>query len=345
METPIFQPNFNPSDHIVETVTQHKTIPHGEKVMHDNLYNVDIFSDNRVEKTPLFAEQVFGRKMQLNNWFGLKNTKTQDLLDCSPCSDTYKLINHEDLFHEQAKMIYESELPTDNITVVDYLYEKGRRAKREIYFNDLTTTVGSSNDRVKCRIDVFNSVDLSWQFQVFSGAYRSLCRNTLVFGGFKTYQQKARHTKNLDATSLLGKATYSLENWNENKELMNTWRNCKISEKQYLDLVSNSTLCTVANSKSAIALWQGDRRVNTSLLDYLFKVYRNESEGRNTLWSAYNSLTHWATHTNETYRNEEGRLCHTGTNDAKIHVVQNKRNELVRSLLNSNNWKALEMVA
>ena len=242
-------------------------------------------------------------------------------------------------------MIYESELPTDNITVVDYLYEKGRRAKREIYFNDLTTTVGSSNDRVKCRIDVFNSVDLSWQFQVFSGAYRSLCRNTLVFGGFKTYQQKARHTKNLDANSLLGKATYSLENWNENKELMNTWRNCKISEKQYLDLISNSTLCTVANTKSAIALGQGDRRVNTSLLDYLFKVYRNETEGRNTLWSAYNSLTHWATHTNETYRNEEGRLCHTGTNDAKIHVVQNKRNELVRSLLNSNNWKALEMVA
>ena len=104
-ETPIFQPYFNPREHTVETVSEYKTIPHGEKVMHNNLFNVDIFSDNRVEKTPLFAEQVFGRKLPLNNWFGLKNTKTEELLDCSPCSDTYKLINHEDLFHEQAKMI------------------------------------------------------------------------------------------------------------------------------------------------------------------------------------------------------------------------------------------------
>ena len=96
-ETPIFQPYFNPREHTVETVSEYKTIPHGEKVMHNNLFNVDIFSDNRVEKTPLFAAQVFGRKLRLNNWFGLKNTKTQDLLDCSPCSNTYKLINHEDL--------------------------------------------------------------------------------------------------------------------------------------------------------------------------------------------------------------------------------------------------------
>jgi hypothetical protein len=233
---PIFQPNFRPEDHIstrtydnygeytsddkyiqrndvVSNTVQHKTIPYGEKVMHHDLYNVDLYADNTVEKTELYAEQVFGRKMLLNNWYGLKNSKTEELLDCSPCTGTY------------------------NITVIDYLYEKGRRAKREIYFNDLVTTIGSEKDKVKCRMDIFNSVDLTWQFQVFSGAYRNLCRNTLVFGGFKTYQQKARHTKNLDVDALLGKATYSLENWNENKEQMNQWRKSRITDEQFVKLL------------------------------------------------------------------------------------------------------------
>ena len=43
-------------------------------------------------------------------------------------------------------------------------------------------------------------------FQVFSGAYRDLCRNTLVFGGQKAYHQQAKHTRNLSTTALMTKA-------------------------------------------------------------------------------------------------------------------------------------------
>ena len=60
--------------------------------------------------------------------------------------------------------------------------------------------VGRNNDEVTCRLDVFNSVDMSWAFQVFSGAYRTLCRNTQVFGGEKSYQQKHLHTSNYEGT-------------------------------------------------------------------------------------------------------------------------------------------------
>mgnify|MGYP003114208472 FL=1 len=368
-DVPIFQPNFRPEDHIttrtfddygeynsddlyvqqndigLQNVAQHKYIAHGEKVMHHDLYNVDLYADNTVEKTELYAYETFGRKIRLNNWYGLKNSKTEELLDCSPCTETYKLVNHSDLFYKQADMIYNSELPTDNITVIDYLYEKGRRAKREIYFNDLVTNVGSEKDRVKCRVDVFNSVDLTWQFQVFSGAYRNLCRNTLVFGGFKTYQQKARHTKNLDVNALLSKATYSLENWNENKEQMNQWRKSRITDDQFVKLLSNSNIGTTKNTPSRIMLGENERVPNRTLIDYLCQVYQKETEGKNTLWGAYNALTHWSTHTNRTYENSDGKTCHTSTKDAKIHVVQNKRNELVRSLLNSDQWITLECVA
>ena len=194
-------------------------------------------------------------------------------------------------------------------------------------------------------MDIFNSVDLTWQFQVFSGAYRNLCRNTLVFGGFKTYQQKARHTKNLDVDALLGKATYSLENWNENKEQMNQWRKSRITDQQFVKLLASSDLGTIKNTPSRIMLGEDKRVPNKSLIEYVCQVYDKETEGKGTLWGAYNALTHWSTHTNRTYINSDGKTCHTSTKDAKVHVIQNKRSELVRNLLSSNDWISLECVA
>ena len=76
------------------------------------------------------------------------------------------------------------------------------------------------NDLLNVALDVFNSVDMSWAFQVFSGAYRSLCRNTQVFGGEKAYQQKHLHSKNLNVDALLNNANTSLSAWNNNKEQM-----------------------------------------------------------------------------------------------------------------------------
>ena len=45
------------------------------------------------------------------------------------------------------------------------------------------------------------------------------------------------------------------------------------------------------------------------------------------------------------YQNSDGKTCHTSTKDAKVHVIQNKRSELVRNLLSSNDWISLECVA
>ena len=89
-------------------------------------------------------------------------------------------------------MVADSGLPTSNLEIIDRLYDGGLRAHRTIMFHDLDAVVGNSDDRVVCRMDVFNSVDMSWSFQIFSGAYRDLCRNTLVFGGEKAYHQKRK---------------------------------------------------------------------------------------------------------------------------------------------------------
>jgi hypothetical protein len=92
-------------------------------------------------------------------------------------------------------------------------------------------------------------------------------------------------------------------------------------------------------------LGENERVPNKTLIDYLCQVYDKETEGKGTLWGAYNALTHWSTHTNRTYQNSDGRICRTSTKDAKVHVIQNKRSNLVRSLLSSNDWIGLECVA
>ena len=170
---------------------------------------------------------------RLYGYFGLYNSSLDKLLETRPLSSTYKLVPHHELFHEQAKILGQSDLPLDNITVKDQLYKGGLQAHRTIFFHDLETTVSNNKDKVLSRIDIFNSCDMSWSVQVFSGAYRDLCRNTLVFGGQKAYHQQAKHTRNLSTTALMTKASIGLEFWNNQKETMLNWRAKDMSLEQF----------------------------------------------------------------------------------------------------------------
>ena len=197
---------------------------------HRDYNDVSFYEDNsKIAKVNLQAEipvditryedkkygdlsNVFDTK-KLDGYFGLYNSSLDRLLVTRPVSSTYQLIPHHELFSEQAKILSQSDLPLDNITVVDQLYKDGLQAHRIIYFHDLEKSVGEKQDKVLCRIDIFNSCDMSWSFQVFSGAYRDLCRNTMVFGGQKSYHQIAKHTRNLSTTALMTKASIGLEHW------------------------------------------------------------------------------------------------------------------------------------
>ena len=53
-----------------------------------------------------------------------------------------------------------------------------------------------------------------------------------------------------------------------------------------------------------------------------------------TMWSGYNALTHWSTHTLEKGREKQ-----------KQHDAQRKRADMVRDVLTSEPWQVLEGVA
>ena len=280
---------------------------------------------------------------RLYGYFGLYNSSLDKLLETRPVSSTYKLVPHHELFHEQAKILGQSDLPLDNITVKDQLYKGGLQAHRTIFFHDLETTVSNNKDKVLSRIDIFNSCDMSWSFQVFSGAYRDLCRNTLVFGGQKAYHQQAKHTRNLSTTALMTKASIGLEFWNNQKDTMLNWRAKDMSLEQFGQILKQ----TICKKKSKSAELNLTNPVNETKLNYLLDRFEKETPDLgNTMWAGYNALTHWSTHTDETIEKEiDNKLVkiRSGKSTADKPSVQRTRNDEVRTVIECDAWKELEI--
>jgi hypothetical protein len=66
-----------------------------------------------------------------------------------------------------------------------------------------------------------------------------------------------------------------------------------------------------------------------------------------TLWALYNAVTHWSTHTDETYEamNDKGELkeISMGRKGSQKANVQKEREIKVREMLDSPYWKQLEV--
>ena len=323
---------------------------------HRDYTDVSFYEDNskitKVELDALIPYEPIrdGEKVQgvyeptrLDGYFGLYNSSLDKLLATRPVSNTYQLVPHHELFAEQAKILGQSDLPLDNVTIKDQLYKDGLQAHRTIFFHDLETTVSNNKDKVLSRIDIFNSCDMSWSFQVFSGAYRDLCRNTLVFGGQKAYHQQAKHTRNLSTTALMTKASIGLEFWNNQKETMLNWRAKDMSLEQFGQILKQ-TICKKRSKSAELNL---TNPINETKLNYLLDRFEKETPDLgNTMWAGYNALTHWSTHTDETIEKEiDNKLVkiRSGKSTADKPSVQRTRNDEVRTVIECDAWKELEL--
>ena len=322
----------------------------GLEYKHGNISDLSLYADRcRIGKVPVEAmvpEELAGdylepgqtveRPQRMAGFNALYNHATGDVLPTRPVADSYKLVPHDLLFDEQSRQLVDSVLPTENVTVIDRLYDGGLRAHRTVMFDDLDATIGNRDDRVVCRMDVFNSVDMSWAFQIFSGAYRDLCRNTLVFGGEKAYHQKRRHTRNLSPEALVGKATMGLEFWDNDRASMDAMRKTPLTRDVFADVLA-ATICR----KPGMDNLEGHGQpVNERLLGYLLHRYDEEvPELGRTQWAAYNALTHWSTHLDTEWTTDTGKTYQTGRAGAKPHMVERKRQQDVRAVIESDAWQ------
>jgi hypothetical protein len=269
-------------------------------------------------------------EMQPMKYHALQNTRTNRVADVTPFNrDTYNLTPHAELMREQSGILAGSGLRDylENVEVCDRVYEQGLRVHRTIYFHDLidrSRTRTGQQDNSRCRLDIFNSVDKSWTLQVFSGAYRDLCRNTLVFGGEKAYHQKAKHTKNMNTGALITKGVLGLEMWDSQRDTMQSYRDTGMTEKQFNDVLIDSGLIDKAGK---VAENNDELKVNQKKLATLLDLYGKETrELGHTMWAAFNALTHWSTHLPDA--NKGGR----------IEKKQLDKSIAVRDLVQSDAW-------
>ena len=258
----------------------------------------------------------------------------------------YQLVNHTDYFAKQNDAIMDQDdLDWHNVKVIDHVYEFGAKVQRSIHFLEHTKNFGGE-DQVCLRSDTFNSVDQSWKFQQFIGAYRSLCRNTLVFGGERTFHTKKKHTTNLDVGAVIGKASAALGLFSSNVELLDKLRSIPCDFEQAKELFSK----TIAARPASASEDKSKSYVTKTKLEYMLHRYLEDLHdlGPN-LWLVYNCLTHWSTHTKEVFEREDiddkGRrkviTLQTGKEGSKVWNVQRQRQEKVSQVLDSNHWQKL----
>jgi len=270
---------------------------------------------------------------RLDDFHALQNKATGALLNVRPVGKHYALVPHDELFAQQAEILADSNIPLDDVDVLDRIYEQGARVHRTIHFNDMQSqhdTKSGQPDVVRCRMDIFNSVDMSWAFQIFSGAYRDLCRNTLVFGGEKAYHQRRVHRGALSPEAMIEKAALGLDMWQNQKDQMTLWRKSPLTDRVFAGILKD-TICK-KNTKAAAV--DENLSVNERRLNWMLERFSEEKkELGSTLWAGFNALTHWSTHLPDARK--EGR------NECKRYT----RSDQVRHIVDGSAWRSLELAA
>ena len=316
-------------------------------ITHNNLLDVSFFDmpiESKINPTILLKDMDgIEQKTTMDNQVVVYRPDTMDILGRSR-STKYKIVEPAKLYTAHAKKLLEQkDLPLSDVIVDDYIYEGGRKQKRTVTLPSLTKQMNDGS-KVSMRSDIFNSVDMSWMYQAFAGAYRDLCRNSLVFGGQRMYHVRQKHTTGLNVLSTLKSIGKTFQLFNENQDLMDKMLKQEISLKTMAHILA-SNICKKKESSKQL-LGDTSISVNYKLLDYF--IDRIEQESGNlgyTVWNLYNALTHWSTHIDDTFERlddkgiaHEIKMTRAGS---QIHTARTKREDKVREFMNSEDWQKL----
>jgi hypothetical protein len=297
--------------------------------------------DFPIKETALFVES-YGNYTSVPDKKAIVRSDTGQFLGFH--SNRYKTINHYNLFKKHSRAVTEKGF-NNNIQIKDSIWNYGAKAHRSILFKDHKVNI-VENDPMYLKIDVFNSLDGSTSFISFVGGYRSVCQNGQVFGGEKISHQKQKHTKGLNINSAVGKLDTAVDTFVNNGDKLKQWSNSYITDDNVIYLLAN-TICRKESKTSQVLT--GSDRVNQRLSDFFFYLYEKEQAcgSEKTLWALYNSLTYWSTHVDDTYEleNNKGKLIKYSLSrkNSNVNNLQFTRMGKVSDVLNSNEWKSLEV--
>jgi hypothetical protein len=326
---------------VLDMQTQH--------VQHNDLLDVSLFDMpiKKVNNPTILLKDINGieKPTLMDNQVIVYRPDTMDILGRSR-SKKYKIVEPAKLYTAHAKKLLEQKnLPLSDVIIDDYVYEGGRKQLRTVGFPSLTKVM-PDNSKVSMRSDIFNSVDMSWMYQAFAGAYRDLCRNSLVFGGQRMYHIRQKHTTGLNVMATLKSISKTFELFSENQELMQKMIEKKISLEQMAHILAGS-ICKKKNTSAQLLGHDTKIDVNYKLLDYFIHLIRREESNLGlTAWNLFNALTHWSTHIDDTFERQNEKTgefveCKTTRAGSQEHTSRTKREDKVREFMNTEEWNNL----
>lgn len=260
------------------------------------------------------------------------------------CKTRYKPIPHEKAFMGAINNMIAGGVDFTDAEVSIESYELGAMAKMEIVLPSHHTKVGDHNLNLKYLAR--NSYNGRWKFQSFFGWLNEVCFNTLVSGQQLAYSS-SRHSLHFDVDASNAKIYNAVKLANDDAKKYNEWWYTSVEDDQIADMFKKTICKKDSNIKKYV---ESDEETNKKQLSVLMDLYTKEKiqihgagdytnqpeKVKGSLWCAYQSATYWSTLTREHISNMNMKPT------SKFHIIEQKRQNEVKSMLNSKSWRELE---
>ena len=252
--------------------------------------------DFPVAMQPIFSDN--GEEIKTHR--AVVRTDTSEVLGVHGSS--YKIIPNDDVVNSMMDALKKSGLGSD-YQFKAHVTENGRKLRGEIIFPN-ETIEPQVGDIHQFRLNFYNSYDGSWAMQQVSDALRILCLNGQKFADVIS-KTRMKHTSNVSIDGSALKVVNGLDTFRNQKEVYQSYMSSKV-DKFSVEQFLKSTLCLNKIRSS-------EQKYNNKRLEELLRLYEIESSslGSNK-WALYNTLTYWATHTNNTKSPENTKRIREG---------------------------------
>jgi len=181
---------------------------------------------------PAVREDVvsWGRRTRTHcpNYKAIVNPETGDTY--SIVSPGYQLVKHEDAIETVIQAIDKSP-EFGKYDVQTDIFSDGGKMNTKITFPDIVYDIGKG-DPINPTINIKNSYDTGWQYEVRFGAFRLVCSNGLVIGKqFAFYVKK--HTQSLNQEVVQQILCKGMEEYSEQTEIWKKWADRVTTSSEY----------------------------------------------------------------------------------------------------------------
>jgi hypothetical protein len=197
-------------------------------------------------------------------------------------SQNYQLLKHEDAIDAVMGAVDKNE-EFGRYEIDTQLLKDDSRMVTEIKFPDVEFDIGGG-DMINPTINIKNSYDTGWQYEVRFGAFRMICANGMVVGEqFAFYVKK--HTQALDTDKVQQILIDGMQNFSEQTALWKTWMDRNTTSTEY-----ESTMKAMDFSKKDSELIHKEVEISSDVMldDIQTKTLK--------YWTFYAILTQYITH-------------------------------------------------